>query len=182
MQTRGSRRQGRWNEPKVRSQESGGREGLSPEERAKPPALAFGTRWSAGSWAAVPGASRHRLGCRCSELLVLWLVPWFGAAVVGRGCLRREEDPRGPTGRCLRHQRVLPAVYLTTFAAKTIQLHWSIYSFSCRATKLKNNNNSEAGPSQAMSQVIRKVSVRSVVGQRHGRSIAQAKQSPRIRG
>lgn len=72
---------------------NGGRESLNPEGQAKPPAV--GECWKpAGSRAVVPEGSRHQQRRRCSQLL-LWLVPWFGAVVVGWGYLRREEDPPG---------------------------------------------------------------------------------------
>lgn len=87
-----------------------------------------GTGWAADAQSCWCSGWCHGLGLR-----------WWDEGVWGG-----EKTLRGPPGRCLGHQRVLPAVYLITFAAKTIQLHWLIYSFSCRATKLKNN--SEAGP------------------------------------
>lgn len=93
-----------------------------------------------GLWCQVgagTGWAADDQSCWCHDLGLRW---WDEGVWGGKKTLR------GPPGRCLRHQRVLPAVYLITFAAKTIQLHWLIYSFSGRATKLKNNNKSEAGP------------------------------------
>lgn len=73
----------------------GRRESLKPEGKAKPPAVGECCK-PAGSRAVVPEGNRHQQRCRCSQLL-LWLVPWFGAVVVGRGYLRWEENPQGPS-------------------------------------------------------------------------------------
>lgn len=84
------------------------------------------------------GADAHSCYSGWCHGLGLW---WWDEGIWGG-----KKILQGPPGKFLRHQSVLPAAYLITFAAKTIQLHCLIYSFPCLVATLKNNNNDEAVP------------------------------------
>lgn len=144
MSTRVSERQGRWDQPAARTARVG--EEKAWTQKGKQSHQLWGnavSQQALGLWCqkgagTSSGADAYSCCSSWCHGLGLW---WWDEGIWGG-----KKILRGPPGKCLRHQSVLPAVYLVTFAAKTIQLHCLIYSFPCLVTTLKNNSNDEAGP------------------------------------
>lgn len=111
------------------------RESMRPEVQVNPLAMCHDISQQAlGLWCQKgAGTSRdadahsHCSGW-CHGLGLWW---WDKGVWGGKNILR------GSPGWCLRHQSVLPAVYLTTFAANIVQFLCLISSFPCLVSKLK---------------------------------------------
>lgn len=110
------------------------RESLRPEVQVNPRAMghdisqqAFGL-WCQKAAGTNSDADAHSHCSGWCHGLGLW---WWDKGVWGG-----KNVLRGSPGWCLRHQSVLPAVYLITFAANTVQFLCLISSFPCLVSKL----------------------------------------------